>query len=205
MGVLVIIAFFVAIVALMTKSVNRRKEEQEAAWIREEREEEIKREKERKEEQQREQERRQAAIEMIGFNEKAAQYGKKLFDDPEIKKEIDLKASLMGLDLSSHFRMYGTNILSIEANSTYFTYRTDDGMMKAEMVCWDDWVNFLQIPYSQENWTEMVETQALLWAIERLAAEKTLKSNTDIKKVYCEIEEISNHTIYTRLFASEFE
>lgn len=205
MGVLVFIAFFVAIVALMTKSVNRRKEEQEAAWIREEREEEIKREKERKEEQQREQERRQAAIEMIGFNEKAAQYGKKLFEDPEFKKEIDLKASLMGLDLSSHFRMYGTNILIIEANSTYFTYRTDDGMMKAEMVGWDDWVNFLQIPYSQENWMEMVETQALLWAIERLAAEKMLKSNTDIKKVYCEIEEISNHTIYTRLFASEFE
>ena len=39
MGVLVFIAFFVAIVALMTKSVNRRKEEQEeqeAAWIKDE-------------------------------------------------------------------------------------------------------------------------------------------------------------------------
>lgn len=205
MGFFVCIMVIAVIVALAKNSASRRQEEQEAAWIREEREEEVRQEKERKEEQQREQERRQAAIEMIGFNEKAAQYGKKLFDDPEIKKEIDLKASLMGLDLSSHFRMYGTNILSIEANSTYFTYRTDDGMMKAEMVGWDDWVNFLQIPYSQENWTEMVETQALLWAIERLAAEKTLKSNTDIKKVYCEIEEISNHTIYTRLFASEFE
>lgn len=204
MGVLVFIVFIVVIVA-MARRYAKLDNERIAARIKAEREEEIKREKERKEEQQREQERRQAAIEMIGFNEKAAQYGKKLFDDPEIKKEIDLKASLMGLDLSSHFRMYGTNILSIEANSTYFTYRTDDGMMKAEMVGWDDWVNFLQIPYSQENWTEMVETQALLWAIERLAAEKTLKSNTDIKKVYCEIEEISNHTIYTRLFASEFE
>lgn len=198
MGVLVIIAFFVVIVALAKNSASQREEDRERAQA-------IAKERKEKEEQQLEQKRRQAAIEMIGFNEKAAQYGKKLFEDPEFKKEIDLNASLMGLDLSSHFRMYGTNILSIEANSTYFTYRTDDGMMKAEMVGWDDWVNFLQIPYSQENWTEMVETQALLWAIERLAAEKTLKSNTDIKKVYCEIEEISNHTIYTRLFASEFE
>lgn len=198
MGFLVIIAFFVVIVALAKNSASQREEDRERAQA-------IAKERKEKEEQQLEQKRRQAAIEMIGFNEKAAQYGKKLFEDPEFKKEIDLKASLMGLDLSSHFRMYGTNILSIEANSTYFTYRTDDGMMKAEMVGWDDWVNFLQIPYSQENWTEMVETQALLWAIERLAAEKTLKSNTDIKKVYCEIEEISNHTIYTRLFASKFE
>lgn len=198
MGVLVFIVFIVVIVAMARNSATQREEDRERAQA-------IAKERKEKEEQQLEQKRRQAAIEMIGFNEKAAQYGKKLFDDPEIKKEIDLKASLMGLDLSSHFRMYGTNILSIEANSTYFTYRTDDEMMKAEMVGWDDWVNFLQIPYSQENWTEMVETQALLWAIERLAAEKTLKSNADIKKVYCEIEEISNHTIYTRLFASEFK
>lgn len=198
MGFLAFIVFIVVIVAMARNSATQREEDRERAQA-------IAKERKEKEEQQLEQKRRQAAIEMIGFNEKAAQYGKKLFEDPEFKKEIDLKASLMGLDLSSHFRMYETHILSIEANSTYFTYRTDDGMMKAEMVGWDDWVNFLQIPYSQENWTEMVETQALLWAIERLAAEKTLKSNTDIKKVYCEIEEISNHTIYTRLFASEFE
>lgn len=81
MGVLVIIAFFVAIVALMTKSVNRRKEEQEAAWIREEREEEIKREKEA--ERLREQQR----LEDAGLSESCLQFAQRMKAHPMIVEE----------------------------------------------------------------------------------------------------------------------
>lgn len=81
MGVLVIIAFFVAIVALMTKSVNRRKEEQEAAWIREEREEEIKREKEA------ERLRGQQRLEDAGLSESCLQFAQLMKAFPMILKE----------------------------------------------------------------------------------------------------------------------
>lgn len=81
MGVLVIIAFFVAIVALMTKSVNRRKEEQEAAWTREEREEEIKREKEAK--RLREQQR----LEDAGLSESCLQFAQRMKEHPMIVEE----------------------------------------------------------------------------------------------------------------------
>ena len=81
MGVLVIIAFFVAIVALMTKSVNRRKEEQEAAWIREEREEEIRREKEAK--RLREQQR----LEDAGLSESCLQFAQRMKEHPMIVEE----------------------------------------------------------------------------------------------------------------------
>lgn len=77
MGVLVIIAFFVAIVALMTKSVNRRKEEQEAAWIREEREEEIKREKVRQ----------QQRLEDAGLSESCLQFAQRMKEHPMIVEE----------------------------------------------------------------------------------------------------------------------
>lgn len=81
MGVLVIIAFFVAIVALMTKSVNRRKEEQEAAWIREEREEEIKREKEKERLQQ------QQRLEDAGLSESCLQFAQRMKEHPMIVEE----------------------------------------------------------------------------------------------------------------------
>lgn len=81
MGVLVIIAFFVAIVALMTKSVNRRKEEQEAAWLREEREEEIKREKEAKRLQQQQQ------LEDAGLSESCLQFAQRMKEHPMIVEE----------------------------------------------------------------------------------------------------------------------
>lgn len=81
MGVLVIIAFFVAIVALMTKSVNRRKEEQEAAWIREEREEEIRREKEAKRLQQQQQ------LEDAGLSESCLQFAQRMKEHPMIVEE----------------------------------------------------------------------------------------------------------------------
>lgn len=81
MGVLVIIAFFVAIVALMTKSVNRRKEEQEAAWIREEREEEIKREKEA------ERLRGQQRLEDAGLSESCLQFAQRRKAHPMIVEE----------------------------------------------------------------------------------------------------------------------
>lgn len=81
MGVLVIIAFFVAIVALMTKSVNRRKEEQEAAWIREEREEEIKREKEA------ERLRQQQRLEDAGLSESCLQFAQRMKAHPMIVEE----------------------------------------------------------------------------------------------------------------------
>lgn len=81
MGVLVIIAFFVAIVALMTKSVNRRKEEQEAAWIREEREEEIKREKEA------ERLRGQQRLEDAGLSESCLQFAQRMKEHPMIVEE----------------------------------------------------------------------------------------------------------------------
>lgn len=77
MGVLVIIAFFVAIVALMTKSVNRRKEEQEAAWIREEREEEIRREKVRQ----------QQRLEDAGLSESCLQFAQRMKEHPMIVEE----------------------------------------------------------------------------------------------------------------------
>lgn len=88
MGVLVIIAFFVAIVALMTKSVNRRKEEQEAAWIREEREEEIRREKVRQ--QQRLEEERlqqQQRLEDAGLSESCLQFAQRMKEHPMIVEE----------------------------------------------------------------------------------------------------------------------
>lgn len=88
MGVLVIIAFFVAIVALMTKSVNRRKEEQEAAWIREEREEEIKREKVRQ--QQRLEEERlqqQQRLEDAGLSKNCLQFAQRMKEHPMIVEE----------------------------------------------------------------------------------------------------------------------
>lgn len=88
MGVLVIIAFFVAIVALMTKSVNRRKEEQEAAWIREEREEEIRREKVRQ--QQRLEEERlqqQQRLEDAGLSENCLQFAQRMKEHPMIVEE----------------------------------------------------------------------------------------------------------------------
>lgn len=81
MGVLVIIAFFVAIVALMTKSVNRRKEEQEAAWIREEREEEIRREKEA------ERLRQQQRLEDAGLSESCLQFAQRMKAHPMIVEE----------------------------------------------------------------------------------------------------------------------
>lgn len=81
MGVLVIIAFFVAIVALMTKSVNRRKEEQEAAWIREEREEEIKREKEAERLQQ------QQRLEDAGLSKSCLQFAQRMKEHPMIVEE----------------------------------------------------------------------------------------------------------------------
>lgn len=81
MGVLVIIAFFVAIVALMTKSVNRRKEEQEAAWIREEREEEIRREKEA------ERLRGQQRLEDAGLSESCLQFAQRMKEHPMIVEE----------------------------------------------------------------------------------------------------------------------
>ncbi len=92
MGVLVIIAFFVAIVALMTKSVNRRKEEQEAAWIREEREEEIRREKEaeRLRGQQRLEEERlqqQQRLEDAGLSESCLQFAQRMKEHPMIVEE----------------------------------------------------------------------------------------------------------------------
>ena len=77
MGVLVIIAFFVAIVALMTKSVNRRKEEQEAAWIREEREEEIRQEKLRQ----------QQRLEDAGLSESCLQFAQRMKEHPMIVEE----------------------------------------------------------------------------------------------------------------------
>lgn len=77
MGVLVIIAFFVAIVALMTKSVNRRKEEQEAAWIREEREEEIRQEKVRQ----------QQRLEDAGLSESCLQFAQRMKEHPMIVEE----------------------------------------------------------------------------------------------------------------------
>lgn len=88
MGVLVIIAFFVAIVALMTKSVNRRKEEQEAAWIREEREEEIRREKVRQ--QQRLEEERlqqQQRLEDAGLSKNCLQFAQRMKEHPMIVEE----------------------------------------------------------------------------------------------------------------------
>lgn len=77
MGVLVIIAFFVAIVALMTKSVNRRKEEQEAAWIREEREEEIRQEKVRQ----------QQRLEDAGLSKNCLQFAQRMKEHPMIVEE----------------------------------------------------------------------------------------------------------------------
>ena len=88
MGVLVIIAFFVAIVALITKSVNRRKEEQEAAWIREEREEAIRREKVRQ--QQRLEEERlqqQQRLEDAGLSESCLQFAQRMKEHPMIVEE----------------------------------------------------------------------------------------------------------------------
>ena len=181
MGVLVILAAIIAIVALARRSANKREEE----W-------------EQKQEQEREKERaQQRSIRMSSFDEAAAQQGQGLLEDPQVKHALASITDLMGGTLGSHFYQYGTNILRIEVNSNYFTYQTDDGKMKPELERWDKYG-------IKVDWKNMTQLEALLWVLERLAAEGVFRIAPEVKTVYCEAEGISGASAYGRLVASKY-
>ena len=181
MGVLVILAVIIAIVALARRSANKREEE----W-------------EQKQEQEREKERaQQRSIRMSSFDEAAAQQGQGLLEDPQVKHGLASITDLMGGTLGSHFYQYGTNILRSEVNSNYFTYQTDDGKMKPELECWDKYG-------IKVDWKNMTQLEALLWVLERLAAEGVFRIAPEVQTVYCEAEGISGASAYGRLVASKY-
>ena len=181
MGVLVIIAVIIAIVALTRRSANKREEE----W-------------EQKQEQEREKDlAQQRSVRMTSFNEAAAQQGQGLLEDPQVKHALASTADLMGGTLGSHFYQYGTNILRIEVNSNYFTYQTDGGNMEPELERWDKYG-------IKVDWKNMTQLEALLWVLERLAADGVFRIAPEVRTVYCEMEGVSGASVYGRLVASKY-
>lgn len=193
MGVLVIIAFFVAIVALMTKSVNRRKEEQEAAWIREEREEEIKREKEA--ERLREQQR----LEDAGLSASCLQFaqrmkahpmiveeGQKLLQEAILMLQKELKDALT--NESSVYFSFSVSSWGAHCNppgSYAFTFashgvselKSSEGMPVRAKTAGIGWALWWQINKPLQNAVPALTIQSVDWSYGMLRMEGVLKQD----------------------------
>lgn len=193
MGVLVIIAFFVAIVALMTKSVNRRKEEQEAAWIREEREEEIKREKEA------ERLRGQQRLEDAGLSESCLQFaqrmkahpmiveeGQKLLQDAILMLQKELKDAVKN-ETNVYFS-FSVDALGVRCNfpgSYAFTFashgvselKSSEGMPVRAKTAGIGWALWWQINKPLQNAVPALTIQSVDWSYGMLRMEGVLKQD----------------------------
>lgn len=200
MGVLVIIAFFVAIVALMTKSVNRRKEEQEAAWLREEREEEIRREKVRQ--QQRLEEERlqqQQRLEDAGLSESCLQFaqrmkehpmiveeGQKLLQDAILMLQKELKDAVKN-ETNVYFS-FSVDALGVRCNfpgSYAFTFashgvselKSSEGMPVRAKTAGIGWALWWQINKPLQNAVPALTIQSVDWSYGMLRMEGVLKQD----------------------------
>ncbi len=193
MGVLVIIAFFVAIVALMTKSVNRRKEEQEAAWIREEREEEIRREKEA------ERLRGQQRLEDAGLSESCLQFaqrmkehpmiveeGQKLLQDAILMLQKELKDAVKN-ETNVYFS-FSVDALGVRCNfpgSYAFTFashgvselKSSEGMPVRAKTAGIGWALWWQINKPLQNAVPALTIQSVDWSYGMLRMEGVLKQD----------------------------
>lgn len=193
MGVLVIIAFFVAIVALMTKSVNRRKEEQEAAWIREEREEEIKREKEA------ERLRGQQRLEDAGLSESCLQFaqrmkahpmiveeGQRLLQDAILMLQKELKDAVKN-ETNVYFS-FSVDALGVRCNfpgSYAFTFashgvselKSSEGMPVRAKTAGIGWALWWQINKPLQNAVPALTIQSVDWSYGMLRMEGVLKQD----------------------------
>ena len=193
MGVLVIIAFFVAIVALMTKSVNRRKEEQEAAWIREEREEEIKREKEA------ERLRGQQRLEAAGLSESCLQFaqrmkahpmiveeGQRLLQDAILMLQKELKDAVKN-ETNVYFS-FSVDALGVRCNfpgSYAFTFashgvselKSSEGMPVRAKTAGIGWALWWQINKPLQNAVPALTIQSVDWSYGMLRMEGVLKQD----------------------------
>lgn len=193
MGVLVIIAFFVAIVALMTKSVNRRKEEQEAAWIREEREEEIKREKEA------ERLRGQQRLEDAGLSESCLQFAQRMKEHPMIVEEgeklLQEAVSVLQKDLNDAVRnetnvyfSFSVDALGVRCDypgSYAFTFashgvselKSSEGMPVRAKTAGIGWALWWQINKPLQNAVPALTIQSVDWSYGMLRMEGVLKQD----------------------------
>ena len=193
MGVLVIIAFFVAIVALMTKSVNRRKGEQEAAWLREEREEEIKREKEA------ERLRGQQRLEDAGLSESCLQFaqrmkehpmiveeGQKLLQDAILMLQKELKDAVKN-ETNVYFS-FSVDALGVRCNfpgSYAFTFashgvselKSSEGMPVRAKTAGIGWALWWQINKPLQNAVPALTIQSVDWSYGMLRMEGVLKQD----------------------------
>lgn len=193
MGVLVIIAFFVAIVALMTKSVNRRKEEQEAAWLREEREEEIKREKEA------ERLRGQQRLEDAGLSESCLQFaqrmkahpmiveeGQRLLQDAILMLQKELKDAVKN-ETNVYFS-FSVDALGVRCNfpgSYAFTFashgvselKSSEGMPVRAKTAGIGWALWWQINKPLQNAVPALTIQSVDWSYGMLRMEGVLKQD----------------------------
>ena len=189
MGVLVIIAFFVAIVALMTKSVNRRKEEQEAAWIREEREEEIRQEKVRQ----------QQRLEDAGLSESCLQFaqrmkehpmiveeGQKLLQDAILMLQKELKDAVKN-ETNVYFS-FSVDALGVRCNfhgSYAFTFashgvselKSSEGMPVRAKTAGIGWALWWQINKPLQNAVPALTIQSVDWSYGMLRMEGVLKQD----------------------------
>ena len=193
MGVLVIIAFFVAIVALMTKSVNRRKGEQEAAWLREEREEEIKREKEA------ERLRGQQRLEDAGLSESCLQFaqrmkahpmiveeGQKLLQDAILMLQKEVKDAVKN---ETHvYFSFSVDALGVRCNfpgSYAFTFashgvselKSSEGMPVRAKTAGIGWALWWQINKPLQNAVPALTIQSVDWSYGMLRMEGVLKQD----------------------------
>lgn len=193
MGVLVIIAFFVAIVALMTKSVNRRKGEQEAAWLREEREEEIKREKEA------ERLRGQQRLEDAGLSESCLQFaqrmkahpmiveeGQRLLQDAILMLQKELKDAVKN-ETNVYFS-FSVDALGVRCNfpgSYAFTFashgvselKSSEGMPVRAKTAGIGWALWWQINKPLQNAVPALTIQSVDWSYGMLRMEGVLKQD----------------------------
>ena len=193
MGVLVIIAFFVAIVALMTKSVNRRQEEQEAAWLREEREEEIKREKEA------ERLRGQQRLEDAGLSESCLQFaqrmkahpmiveeGQRLLQDAILMLQKELKDAVKN-ETNVYFS-FSVDALGVRCNfpgSYAFTFashgvselKSSEGMPVRAKTAGIGWALWWQINKPLQNAVPALTIQSVDWSYGMLRMEGVLKQD----------------------------
>lgn len=197
MGVLVIIAFFVAIVALMTKSVNRRKEEQEAAWIREEREEEIKREKEAERiEKERQQQQR---LEDAGLSESCLQFAQRMKEHPMIVEEgqklLQEAVSMLQKELKDAVKnetnvyfSFSVDALGVRCNfpgSYAFTFashgvselKSSEGMPVRAKTAGIGWALWWQINKPLQNAVPALTIQSVDWSYGMLRMEGVLKQD----------------------------
>lgn len=196
MGVLVIIAFFVAIVALMTKSVNRRKEkqeEQEAAWLREEREEEIKREKEKERLQQ------QQRLEDAGLSKSCLQFAQRMKEHPMIVEEgqklLQEEILMLQKELENAVRnktnvyfSFSVDALGVRCNfpgSYAFTFashgiselKSSEGMPVRAKTAGIGWALWWQINKPLQNAVPALTIQSVDWSYGMLRMEGVLKQD----------------------------